>query len=1133
MSERVKSCWCGNTSLEGFSADYSHCGVCESLISVKPLDQSDPRVMDDERDFYGRGYWFEHQTRDLGFPDLMNRARTDLAERCLHWLRVLLKYKLPPAAAIEIGSAHGGFVGMLRWAGFDATGLELSPWVVNYARQTFGVPVLLGPLEDQEIAPASLDVIALMDVLEHLPDPEGTLRRCLTLLKLSGILILQTPRYPEGKTYDELAAEGDPFLEQLKANEHAYLFSGRSIRQFLERLGVEYLVFEPAMFAHYDMFLVASRAPLTARSCEEIESALNATPTGRVVRAMLDLDDQNERLKDRLSGSEVDRAARLRVIQEQSRKIEEVGAERNTLRAEGMELRRRLDDADMDRAQRLRVIEEQGRKIEEIEGALGYQLAKLRREFEAAEADRAARLENMIRLEALLRESEADRAARLENMIRLEALLKESEACRAAQSEDIQRLEGSLKGLETERARDLGAIQQIREKLDRSEQERTRIQRECDRLRRELGESQEDRGRLWAAHETLDKDLAAMRARCDRVEQGLDYDRRRWEILTPALQALRRSRAYRLMRAVRRWRWLEDVLAQTVPGEPDQSRRRDEGAAGSNALKRVAVDLTPVQPGGENGGAKIVAKGLVKHLSELAPQCEWVLLTSERNHEELADLDAHNVRRLCVIHEGGAAPDPCNWRMRAEAWARRTLGGALPLPAKRWLRALAGSAFDRPPTSRLPSRIGAGLVFCPFTAPHFFEPLVPMVIVVHDLQYLSYPQFFSDRERYERDKDFRQSARLAAKLVCVSEYVRKTVLEHSEVAPDRVAAIHTRLCRRLHRTQDDASGMLARLGVQSGRFLVYPANFWLHKNHEMLLTAWGLYRAQHPESDLKLVCTGVPGERMAALVWAAQRMGLDADVVFAGYLPDDEFAALLETCCAVIFPSLYEGFGLPVLEAMASGKPVLCSHATSLPEIAGDAALFFDPRKPQDIAGAVERIENDTELARQLVKRGREQANTFGDSAEMARQYWRVLGEAFDDRSQSGIFLEGVYSDGWTGERLTISHGSSAVDRHLELRIFAPPRLPFERVSLALRESRKGRPVIHTIERGRELTIRHALSHEDRFVEVEITPAFQPKAHNMGEDLRTLGCRCRSCQVVSPDGTIVLWKEQGVDGTSH
>ena len=106
----ILHCWCGNTDLMEFSPGYLRCPMCETLVATQMLAPDVARIKDDNRDFYGREYWFSHQEKDLGFANIMTRARVDLSERCLHWLRTVLKYKLPPGKALELGSAHGGFV---------------------------------------------------------------------------------------------------------------------------------------------------------------------------------------------------------------------------------------------------------------------------------------------------------------------------------------------------------------------------------------------------------------------------------------------------------------------------------------------------------------------------------------------------------------------------------------------------------------------------------------------------------------------------------------------------------------------------------------------------------------------------------------------------------------------------------------------------------------------------------------------------------------------------------------------------------------------------------------------------------------------------------------------------------------
>jgi glycosyltransferase involved in cell wall biosynthesis len=218
------------------------------------------------------------------------------------------------------------------------------------------------------------------------------------------------------------------------------------------------------------------------------------------------------------------------------------------------------------------------------------------------------------------------------------------------------------------------------------------------------------------------------------------------------------------------------------------------------------------------------------------------------------------------------------------------------------------------------------------------------------------------------------------------------VLEHAALQPEHVTTIHIQIGQRLDRVRSNPDPhILGQLGLQAERFLLYPANFWPHKNHRMLLTAFAIYHARHPHSSLKLVCTGTPDAPMQSIRDAAERMGLATRIVFPGYLADEDFRVVLQACLALIFPSLYEGFGMPLLEAMALGKPVLCSNVTSLPEIAGEAALLFDPRKPADIVHAMERIESDAALRLHLIRQGAQRLPALGNPERMAQQYLHVF----------------------------------------------------------------------------------------------------------------------------------------------
>ena len=474
-------CWCGSADLKPFSPDYLICGECRTLVAAAMPGREIARVEDEERDFYGRRYWFEYQERELGNPDITVRARSDLPERCVYWLRTVLRYRLPPARTLDVGCGHGAFVMLLSRAGYDAEGLELSPWVVDFARRTFGVPVLLGPLETQSLSPGSLNVITMMDVLEHLAEPMTTLRAAVSALGEDGILVIQTPAAPPDLSWEEMVTANHPFLPLMRERGHLYLFNETSLRRLLvDHLGIRHTSFEPAYFGAYDMFVIASRRPLASEASVAVAKALSVSPDSLVVQALLDLDDRRRGLQDRYAEVEGDRVARLAALHEQGTRLMLAEGERNVVRAELKNLKRHLAaveaardgymtavserDAQLvaseaDRAARLAVIHEQAELIAAIEADRAARLIVIQEQagqITALEADRAARLAVIHEQTERIAAIEADQATRLTMIDEQAGRLAASEAERAAFEvtirEQVERLQADATELEALRA---------------------------------------------------------------------------------------------------------------------------------------------------------------------------------------------------------------------------------------------------------------------------------------------------------------------------------------------------------------------------------------------------------------------------------------------------------------------------------------------------------------------------------------------------------------------------------------------------------------------------------------------------------------------------------------------------------
>lgn len=533
----------------------------------------------------------------------------------------------------------------------------------------------------------------------------------------------------------------------------------------------------------------------------------------------------------------------------------------------------------------------------------------------------------------------------------------------------------------------------------------------------------------------------------------------------------------------------------------------------------IAVDLTPVLPGGENGGAKIFVLELLSRLCEMAPQTQFVLLTQASSHEELAVMDRTNMRRQMVAgHAASNALQP-----RLKRFASRVFPH---LPGRvRRLAARVGysvyGALKRSGASRTLLRdMGADLLFCPFTSPTYFEPGVPTVCTIYDLQYKTYPEFFSPEDVAHRERTFRDACRRATALTAISDYSRDASVAHGGIDPERIRTIHLRMAQRIVPGVGHDQAPVTRLGLLRQKYLIYPANFWKHKNHEMLLTAFAMACHGGLAKDIKLVCTGAPGARQQWLISAANTMGLGSRVVFPGYLPNSELATLIADCAGVVFPSLYEGFGLPVIEAMAAGVPVACSNTTSLPEVAADAAILFDPRVPSQIVDAMITLAENKSTRSELIEAGQRRAVEFADTERMAREYWQLFQYASANAKCENL-LTGNFADHWVGQSINVQVAAAAGARTLEIEFSAPEWLPQR--SLTARASAGGKDfgISKVLKRGSSALMSLSIEPAGGCYEVRIGPTFVPARTGHGEDQRELSAILERCDIVCADGQCI------------
>lgn len=398
------------------------------------------------------------------------------------------------------------------------------------------------------------------------------------------------------------------------------------------------------------------------------------------------------------------------------------------------------------------------------------------------------------------------------------------------------------------------------------------------------------------------------------------------------------------------------------------------------AGKRVGIDLTPLLPGGTNGGVKPLIFEALRIVGEqLAGKAAFVFFTNSSTHGEARSLARTGDELVCI---------------------QQIPGTKLPEPALTPIRESNGDREDV--LLLLNHRVD--VLYCPFGAAHLATPGIPVVACIVDLIHIDYPGSLSPSDIRYRHEYLTETMQVCDSLNCISLYVVGRIMD---CFPDyrgdifyTYNAVQTRFSGKAASPRD----------LPCREYFFFPSNFWPHKNHEVLLIAYRNYLKRTKGEPWHLVLTGAEDERTEEVKNYAEALHLSDFVHFLGFVDEPYLHKLWQGCSALVFPSLHEGFGIPLLEALHFGKPVVSSSACCLPEVGGDACLFVDARKPLDFADALLEVSGDEATRKRLIRNGKARLAHFDIYEEMKK-----LSHALLHTQTSKVWNKGLYADGWIG----------------------------------------------------------------------------------------------------------------------
>ena len=353
---------------------------------------------------------------------------------------------------------------------------------------------------------------------------------------------------------------------------------------------------------------------------------------------------------------------------------------------------------------------------------------------------------------------------------------------------------------------------------------------------------------------------------------------------------------------------------------------------------------------GKMGGMETYFKGLLAYLQETDHKNKYTVLC---NSDSARDFQLSNP--LFSL-------ETFDFRERTMQW---------------FVRGVLKNALSIDILSSRINRLRLDAIHHPFTLLDPINLKSPSILTFWDMQQEYYPEFFSGWELRMRRANFRRSVKSANRIIVSSEFTKQCLVEKYGVPEDKIDVIYFGYTREYRIIDSTEILEQARSKYDLRKpFMYYPAAFWPHKNHKALLSAIKIIK-ENNGFDGQLVLTGIAKASHADILREIERLDLKEDVKFLGYLPYEDLPMIYNLARMLVFPSLFEGFGIPLVEAMACGCPVACSEVTSLPEVIGAAGVLFNPTSPQDIAEKTWSVWSDQDRRQRMRAAGLERVLEF------------------------------------------------------------------------------------------------------------------------------------------------------------